>query len=60
VKIFCVVYLFQLCWIKRLYQKEIFIAKYITPALQLSGWDIDEAVLEKVCFTDGKYLFGAN
>jgi len=28
--------------------------KYITPALKLSGWDIDKQILEEVSFTDGK------
>jgi type I restriction enzyme R subunit len=28
--------------------------KYITPALQLGGWDIDKQILEEVSFTDGK------
>jgi len=28
--------------------------KYITPALQSSGWDIDKQILEEVSFTDGK------
>jgi type I restriction enzyme R subunit len=28
--------------------------KYITPALQSAGWDIDKQILEEVSFTDGK------
>jgi len=28
--------------------------KYITPALQLSGWDIEKQILEEVSFKDGK------
>ncbi|RYE59636.1 MAG: DEAD/DEAH box helicase [Sphingobacteriales bacterium] len=30
--------------------------KFITPALQKSGWDIDTQVLEEVGFTDGKII----
>jgi type I restriction enzyme R subunit len=28
--------------------------KFITPALQLAGWDIEKQILEEVFFTDGK------
>jgi len=28
--------------------------KYITPALQNAGWDIESQILEEVSFTDGK------
>jgi len=28
--------------------------KYITPAIQAAGWDIDKQILEEVSFTDGK------
>jgi type I restriction enzyme, R subunit len=28
--------------------------KYITPALQISGWDLEKQILEEVSFTDGK------
>ncbi len=28
--------------------------KYITPAIQAAGWDIDSQILEEVSFTDGK------
>jgi type I restriction enzyme, R subunit len=28
--------------------------KYITPALQKAGWDVDSQILEEVSFTDGK------
>ena len=29
-------------------------SKFITPALQLAGWDIQKQILEEVSFTDGK------
>src|SRR6185312_174218 len=28
--------------------------KYITPAIQAAGWDIDKQILEEVSFTDGR------
>ena len=38
---------------KQLSERDI-CTKYITPALQSAGWDIDKQILEEVSFTDGK------
>lgn len=38
---------------KNLSERDI-CTKYITPAIQAAGWDIDKQILEEVSFTDGK------
>lgn len=39
---------------KKLLSERDICTKYITPALQRAGWDIETQILEEVSFTDGK------
>lgn len=40
--------------IKKTLSERDICTKYITPALQRAGWNIETQILEEVSFTDGK------
>ena len=39
---------------KKSFSERDICTKFITPAIEKSGWDINKQVLEEVSFTDGK------
>jgi hypothetical protein len=51
--LFCAINYHRLDSKKTLSERDI-CTKYITPALQRAGWNIETQVLEEVSFTDGK------